>query len=50
MEKGDWLYNTGEECEKCYEKSVEAYENGDEICEECGWNKIKKRSEYVQDN
>ena len=36
---------TGENCEKCGRNRVEPYENGDEICEKCSWNKTKQRYE-----
>lgn len=45
MSKGDWLYYTGEECEKCDKESMSVYENGDEICEWCNWNETKQRYE-----
>lgn len=38
---------TGEACEKCKRVRVEIYNNGDSICEKCGWNTTTKEYESL---
>lgn len=41
MNKGEWLLQTGEECQKCGCFQVDLYENGQKICEKCGYSQNK---------
>ncbi len=36
-------------CEYCKRLRVEKYDNGDLICEKCGWNKTKKEFENLHE-
>lgn len=38
MDKGKLIGYTGEECKNCGRVRVELFENGDKICEKCGWD------------
>lgn len=45
MDKGKLIGYSGEECKKCGRVRVELFENGDKICEKCGWNEVKEEYE-----
>jgi ribosomal protein L37AE/L43A len=45
IDRGKCLGYTGEPCTKCSRVRVEAYENGDKICEKCRWNETKGQYE-----
>lgn len=40
-DKGKCLGYTGDKCTKCGRVRVEAWENGDKVCEKCYWNETK---------
>lgn len=40
---------TGEPCENCQRHRVELYDNGEMICEKCGWNKTTKEYENLDE-
>ena len=43
--KGECLGYTGKPCTQCGRVRVEAYENGDKVCEKCHWNETTKEYE-----
>lgn len=38
MNKGQLIGYTDENCKNCGRLRVERWENGDEVCEKCGWD------------
>jgi hypothetical protein len=42
---GNSLGYTNERCQKCRRFRVEEYQNGELICEKCGWNKTLEQFE-----
>jgi len=38
-----------ERCEKCQRLRVEVYDNGDLICEKCGWNHTTNEHENLEE-
>ncbi|MEK4493979.1 hypothetical protein NYE44_30470 [Paenibacillus sp. FSL L8-0493] len=47
VEKGKEIGYTGEECGKCGRVRVMLFENGDQVCEKCGWNETKQIYEQL---
>ena len=43
-DRGKYIGYIDKECSNCKRNRVERWENGDEICEKCGWN--QKTKEY----
>lgn len=48
-DRGKCIGYTGDECDECGRVRVEAWENGDKICEKCGWNQDEKYYETDYD-